>query len=132
MDRENRTRHVAATVAHCNTHAMRGRPGPGALIGVAVGASLVFFLIWLPEALLGGDTEGGAMFYMGLPLMTISTAVGALIGVPDSSMTRDEPADAARRPLLKSRAVVAIVAGTAVVLAEWFFLMATGAISSLL
>ena len=111
---------------------MRGRPGPGALIGLVVGASLVFLLLWLPAALMGDpSTDTGIIVFMGLPLMVISTAVGGLIGVP-SPLAADGHGEAARRPPLRSRAVVGMVAGAALIGAEWFFLMAIGAVPSLL
>ena len=100
---------------------------------MVVGASLVFLLLWLPAALMGDpSTDTEIIFFMGLPLMVISSAVGGLIGVPESPLAGDGHGHAARRPTLGSRAVVGIVAGAAVVGAEWSFLMAIGAVPSLL
>ena len=62
---------------------MRGRAGPGALIGLAVGVVLVVMVIWVPAALAGDFYEiTDPLVYMGLPMIVISVAVGALIGVP--------------------------------------------------
>lgn len=94
-----------------------------------VGASLVFLLIWLPAALMGDNSViTDPLVYMGLPIIVISSAMGALIGVPASPGLRDSHGEPVRRPSPKSRAVVVIAAGTAVLLATWFFLMATGAV----
>lgn len=95
-----------------------------------MGASLVFLLIWLPGALIGDRSViTDPMVYMGLPLMVISIAVGALVGVP-ASVPRDGHEGHGPGPTRKSRAVVALVAGSTVLLATWFFLMATGAVDS--
>jgi hypothetical protein len=108
---------------------MRGRPGPGALIGLVVGVVLVGVVLWLPAALAGDFYEfSDPLIYMGLPMITISAAVGALIGVPVEPVSGDGPAGQARRASWANRAVVAVVAVAAVLVALWFFLTATGSI----
>ena len=108
---------------------MRGRPGPGAAIGLAVGIALVALVIWLPAAMRGdfyGITD--PLVYMGLPMMIVGTAVGALIGVPSPPATGPGLSGLPRRSSRTSNAVVAVVAVTAAFLATWFFLMATGTV----
>lgn len=67
---------------------MRGRPGPGAAIGLAVGIALVALVIWLPAAMWGDFYEiTDPLVFMGLPMMIVGTAVGALAlirGHPDA------------------------------------------------
>jgi hypothetical protein len=108
---------------------MRGRPGPGALIGLVVGVVLVGVVLWLPAAL-AGDFYGFSdpLIFMGLPMITISVAVGALIGVPVEPVSGDGPAGRARPASWAERVVVAVVAVAAVLVALWFFLTATGSI----
>ena len=112
-----------------HTRAMRGRPGPGALIGLVVGVVLVAVVLWLPAALAGDFYEfSDPLIYMGLPMITISTAVGALVGVPVAPVSGDGPTSVARHSSLAGRAVVAVVAVAAVLASLWFFLTATGSI----
>ncbi|GAA4406837.1 hypothetical protein GCM10023168_22230 [Fodinibacter luteus] len=112
-----------------HTRAMRGRPGPGALIGLVVGVVLVGVVLWLPAALTGDFYEfSDPLVFMGLPMITISAAVGALIGVPVEPVSGDGPAGQPRRTSWPNRAVVAVVAAGAVLVALWVFLTATGSI----
>lgn len=112
-----------------HTRAMRGRPGPGALIGLTVGVALVAMVLWLPRALDGDFYEfSDPLIFMGLPMIIISTAVGALIGVPVNAPPGDGPPGQVRRASGASRAVVGAVAVTAILVALWFFLTATGSI----
>ena len=108
---------------------MRGRAGPGALIGLAVGVVLVAVVLWLPAALTGDFYEfTDPLVYMGLPMIVISVAVGALIGVPAAPVVASGSTGPTERPSRASRVVVAAVAVTAAVLAGWVFLTATGAL----
>ncbi|NNM46097.1 hypothetical protein [Knoellia koreensis] len=60
---------------------MRGGPERGALIGLAVGAVLVVLLILLPAALQGDFYEiTDPLVVMGIPLLVLGAAVGALVG----------------------------------------------------
>jgi hypothetical protein len=112
-----------------HTRAMRGRPGPGALNGLIVGVVLVGVVLWLPAALAGDFYEfSDPLVFMGLPMITISAAVGALIGVPVGPVSGDGPAGQARRASWAERAVVVVVAVAAVLVALWVFLTATGSI----
>jgi len=107
---------------------MRGRPGPGALIGVVVGVVLVAVVLWLPRALAGDFYEfSDPLIYMGLPMIVISTSVGALVGVP-APVSGEGPSDQARSSSWPSRAAVAVVSVAALLVALWFFLTATGSI----
>ena len=65
---------------------------------------------------------------MGLPMVVVAVAVGALIGVPVSSAAGNGSAEQPALPSRTRRLVVAIVAVTAALLAAWFFLMAIGAV----
>ena len=108
---------------------MRGRAGPGALIGLAVGVVLVVMVIWVPAALAGDFYEiTDPLVYMGLPMVVISVAVGALIGVPAAPAVGNGSTGPSERPSRASRVVVAALALAAAVLAGWFFLTATGAL----
>ena len=108
---------------------MMGRPGPGALIGLVVGVVLVAVVIWLPAAVSGDFYEfSDPLVFMGLPMITISTAVGALIGVRAAPVSGHRPPGQPESSSTASRAVIAIVAVSVVLLATWFFLWATGAI----
>lgn len=120
---------VAKVDQRDHTRAMRGRPGPGALIGLAVGVVLVAVVLWLPRALDGDFYEfSDPLVFMGLPMIVISAAVGALIGVPVNAAPGVGPAGQVRRASGAGRAVVGAVAVTAILVALWFFLMATGSI----
>ena len=119
-----------ARLAHGdNTQLMRGRPGPGALIGLAIGAALVALLIWLPRALSGDYYEiGDPLVVMGIPIIVVSVAIGALIGVPPSQAVGDGSTTATQRPSRTSRTLVAFGAVTAAALAIMFFLWGIGAV----
>ena len=112
-----------------HTRAMRGRPGPGALIGLVVGVVLVAVVLWLPAALAGDFYEfSDPLIYMGLPMITISTAVGALVGVPVAPVSGVGTTGVERRSSWAGGAVVAVVSVAAVLASLWFFLTATGSI----
>lgn len=114
---------------HVILRGMRGRPGPGALVGLVVGVVLVAVVLWLPRALAGDFYEfSDPLIYMGTPMIIISAAVGALIGVPAAPMSSDGLAGEARPHSRMKRAVVPLVAVTALLGALWFFLTATGSI----
>jgi hypothetical protein len=88
------------------------------VIGLAVGAALVVVLIWLPAAISGDYYEiTDPLVFMGMPIVVVSGAIGALIAVPASRVPADDPAQQARPPSRTSRAFVAIVAATGAVLA---------------
>ena len=107
---------------------MRGRPGPGALIGLVVGVVLVAVVLWLPRAFAGDFYEfSDPLIFMGLPMIVISAAVGAIVGVP-APLPSKGPTGQPGRSSLASRAAVAVVSVAAVLVALWFFLMATGSI----
>lgn len=119
---------VARVGRRGHTRAMRGRPGPGALIGLLVGVVVVAVVLWLPRALAGDFYEfSDPLIYMGLPMIVISASVGALVGVP-APVSGEKPSDHARRPSGASRAAVAFVSVAALLVALWFFLTATGSI----
>jgi hypothetical protein len=94
-----------------------------------VGVVLVAVVLWLPAVLAGDFYEfSDPLIFMGLPMITISAAVGALIGVPVAPVSGDAPTGVARRSSWTSRAVVAVVSVAAVLVALWFFLTATGSV----
>ena len=112
-----------------NTQFMRGRPGPGALIGLAIGAAVVALLIWLPRALSGDYYEiGDPLVVMGIPIIVVSVAIGALIGVPPSHAAGEGSTTEAQRSSRTSRTFVALGAVTAAALAILFFLWGIGAV----
>ena len=99
------------------------------MIGLAVGAALVALVIWLPAAVRGDFYEiSDPLVYMGLPMLVVGAAVGALIGVPAAPVAEGTPEGPARAASRPSRAVVAAFAVTAVFIATWFFLRATGSV----
>ena len=107
---------------------MRGRPGPGALIGLVVGVVLAAVLLWLPRALAGDFYEfSDPLIFMGLPMIVISAAVGALVGVP-APLSSEGLTGQPGRSSSASRTAVAVVSVAAVLVALWFFLTATGSI----
>lgn len=119
---------VARLARGDSTQLMRGRPGPGALIGLAIGAALVALLIWLPRALTGDYYEiGDPLVVMGVPIIVVSVAMGALIGVR-SKAVGDGSTTATQRASRTSRAFVAFGAVTAAALAITFFLWGIGAV----
>ena len=62
---------------------MRGRRARGAGIGLLVGIALYLLLIGLPTILSGDTYEiGDSMVFMGVPILIVSLAAGALIGAP--------------------------------------------------
>lgn len=117
-----------APPAHGHTQVMRGRPGRGAVIGLVVGAVLVAALIWLPAALSGDFYEfTDPLVFMGLPMITICVAAGALIGVAARRPVPDDGSSApARGTSPAGRAAIAVVAVAAAASAVGFFLIATG------
>lgn len=110
-----------------HTRAMRGRPGRGAVIGLIIGAALVAVLIWLPAAMSGDFYEfTDVLLFLGLPIVTICVAAGALVGVSGAPVTGEGSAVPARGTSRAGRAVIAVLAVVAAALAVGFFLMATG------
>jgi hypothetical protein len=118
---------VVASEGRGHTRAMRGRPGRGAVIGLVIGALLVAVLIWLPAALSGDFYEfTDPLIFMGLPIITVCVAAGALVGVSGAPVSADGSTGPARGTSRGGRAVIAVVAVAAAALAVGFFLMATG------
>jgi hypothetical protein len=108
---------------------MRGRPGRGAAFGLVVGAVLVAAVIWLPAALAGDFYEfTDPLVYMGLPMLTVCVAVGALIGVAAAPVSDDGAPVPTRGNGRAGRAAIAVIALTAAVCAVGFFLFAIGAL----
>lgn len=90
---------------------------------MAIRAALVALLIWLPRALSGDYYEiGDPLFVMGIPIIVVSIAIGALIGVPPSHPAGGGSTTAAQRSSRTSRTIVAFRALTAGALAILFFL----------
>ena len=99
------------------------------MIGLAIGAALVALLIWLPRALSGDYYEiGDPLVVMGIPIIVVSVAIGALIGVPPSHPAGGGSTTAAQRSSRTSRTIVAFGALTAGALAILFFLWGIGAV----
>jgi drug/metabolite transporter (DMT)-like permease len=105
---------------------MRGRPGRGAVFGGAAGCALGILLILLPRAMEGDYYEvTDPLVFMGIPLVVIGAAIGALVGASPHVVT-DGPTET--RPSTHGRVMVAIVAVGAAVLAGWLLLWAIGAV----
>ena len=95
------------------------------MIGLVIGAALVALLIWLPAALSGDYYEiGDPLVVMGIPIVVVSVAIGALIGVPSSHAAGRGLTTGERR----SKAIVVFGAVTAAALAIMFFLVGVGAV----
>jgi len=108
---------------------MRGRPGRGAVIGLVVGVVLVAAVIWLPAALTGDFYEfTDPLLFMGLPMLTVCVACGALIGVAAAPGSDDGAPAQTGGSGRAGRAVIAVTAVTAAVCAVGFFLFAIGAL----
>ena len=105
----------------------------GALVGSVVGVFLVAVLIWIPQSRqIDFQWITDTFVYMGVPIIVICSAVGALVGaVWTTNATSPDavgPAVAvgAPQPSPGIRALVALGAVAAIVLAVWVFLGATG------
>lgn len=100
---------------------MRGRVGLGATIGVSVGLALVGLLILLPRARLGSFYEvGDPLMVMGVPLLVVGLAVGAVLGM---ALEQRRGAGVLTHP---PRGGVLIFGLVACGLAVWLFLWGTG------
>ena len=99
------------------------------MIGLATAAALVALLIWLPRALSGDYYEiGDPLVVMGIPIIVVSVAIGALIGVRPSQPAGDGSTTATQRPSRTIRTFVAFGAVTAAALAIMCFLWGIGAV----
>ncbi len=106
------------------------------LVGFVVGLVLVALLIWIPQSRqIDFRWITDAFVFMGVPIIIICSAVGALVGAlsstADVSPDAVGPAVAAGSPQPSSRlrALVTLGAVAAIVLAIWVFLGATGMVS---
>jgi len=106
------------------------------LVGFVVGLVLVALLIWIPQSRqIDFRWITDAFVFMGVPIVIICSAVGALVGAlsstADVSPDAVGPAVSAESPQPSSRlrALVTLGAVAAIVLAIWVFLGATGMVS---
>jgi hypothetical protein len=103
------------------------------LVGLVVGLVLVAVLIWIPGSR-QGDVEWitDQFVYMGMPLIIICSAVGALVGAfwstsdPSPDAVGPAVAAASPQPSSRRRVLVTLTSVAAIVLAIWVFLGATG------
>ena len=110
---------------------MRGRPGRGAVFGLAAGLALVFLMILLPRAIEGDYYEvTDPLVFMGVPLVVIGASIGALIGAPGPAERIVGQTGRVQRPWGVGRVMVPLVAGIAAALALWLFLWAIGAVNA--
>ena len=112
-------------MCHCgwgpNTRSVRGRAGFGAAIGLWVGLALIGLLILLPRAREGSFYEvGDPLIVMGVPLLVIGTAVGAMLGL---ALDRRRGADVLAHQATR---VFVILGLSACALAVCLFLWGTG------
>lgn len=99
------------------------------MIGLVIGAALVALLIWLPAALSGDYYEiGDPLVVMGIPIVVVSVAIGALIGVPSSHAAGRGLTTGEQQSSRRSKAIVVFWAVTAAALAIMFFLVGIGAV----
>ena len=102
---------------------MTGRPGTGAAIGACVGLALIGLLILLPSARQDSFYEvSDALLVMGVPLLVIGTAVGAMVGAALGRGRRSSPPHGTRW----STVVLVVVSVVGCVVAVWLFLWGTG------
>ena len=93
-----------------------------------MGLALVVVLIVLPRMVQGDYYEiVDPLVFMGLPLMVVGGAVGAVVGVSSRSLATEGVVDEARRPRT-ARVAVVVVASAAAATAIWLFLWAVGAV----
>lgn len=122
---------LVSTCLRRHTQGMRGRPGKGAGIGLAVGIALVALLICLPAVITSDTYEtGDSLVFMGLPIVVVGVALGALIGAPSARAPDGGSAELAYQPARRGRVLLAIAAVTAVLITIAFFLTATGAVGA--
>jgi hypothetical protein len=97
------------------------RAGLGAVIGLWVGLVLIGLLIVLPRARAGSFYEvGDPIIVMGVPLLMIGTAVGAMVGL---ALDRRRGADVLSHQRTRGVVLLGLVA---CVLAVGLFLWGTG------
>lgn len=90
---------------------------------------MVGLLIVLPMALQGSFYEASdPLIIMGVPLLVIGAAVGAIVGGPDRRHTTDVQGGSTARPTTRAVIVGRMVALVACLLALWLFLWGVGAL----
>jgi hypothetical protein len=98
---------------------------------MAVGLALVVVLIVLPSVVEDDYYEIiDPLVFMGVPLLVVSAALGALVGAPRPQAEPGGDAEEAQRPSALARAVVSTVAVAAAAAATWLFLWAVGAVDA--
>ena len=108
-------------------HVMRW-PGLGAVIGSCVGLVLIGLLILLPRARQNSFYEvSDALLVMGIPLLILGTAVGALVGGALGPTRRGSQSQPTRR----STVTLVVMCLLGCVLAVWLFLWGTGFLNAL-
>jgi hypothetical protein len=96
-----------------------------------VGLALVCVLIVLPRLVEDDYYEViDPLVFMGVPLVVVSVAIGALVGTSESLAAPGSEVQGAQRPSVLRKAVVSTAAVTAAVAATWLFLWAVGAVDA--
>lgn len=110
-----------------HTRSVRGRAGLGAAIGLWVGLALIGLLILLPRAREGSFYEvGDPLIVMGVPLLVMGTAVGAMVGV---ALARS-PRQSSSQPTQRSTATLFTVVIFGCLVAVWVILWGTGLLNT--
>lgn len=104
------------------------RPGLGAVIGSCVGLALIALLILLPRTRQDSFYEvGDALLVMGVPLLLLGTAVGAMVGMALGRSHRGSQS----QPTRLSTVTLVVMCLLGCVLAMWLFLSGTGLLNTL-
>ena len=104
---------------------MSGRAGLGAVVGAGAGATLAGLLILLPAARDGDYYEiTDPLVFLGLPLLVIGAAVGAIAG----ALIRRSHLDSKRRSG-RPRAAVIVGCLMACMIGVWLWLWGNGSVN---
>jgi hypothetical protein len=96
---------------------------------MAIGLGVAILLILLPRAIEGDYYEViDPLVFMGVPLVVIGAAIGALIGAPGPRAVTGDLTTPSPRPSTSGRLIVGVVSIGSGALAIWLLLWAIGAV----